>query len=468
MIDTFALRQARKPQERTLPLPLSSSLSESSTPSLGDYRQYVNDPKNDGTFVATAQSTVITAPDTFFGHTLAFFVGKSNAQEVDTLKRSLEKDLGPHVAQYAFPLVEQKQAALSNWEGYIQQVTNHTLTTALNPTLRGITLDLSIPSSEKEITANTPFYQRQLRPIIESTVKELNPVLQNINLDLSLSAGTPGVGLSHRLVKQVLERADTFLSTAAPYIKEAAEAVSLLTDLLDHLESELDPHQSDLATLKAKVLGLAQDVTAYHSLPSTVRSHHHQDLQRLLSNIITTIPVTLQETHHLTLKTKALITFIEKLKSSHDYFELGSTAPIEIASYNFMPFLEPTITLLKEEAALADQVIRILSSLPISKEQQTQLEIHLAKNAQIAVETKTYSQKIGKLQDQLIKELDKLKTKAQKRLTDATNAIDNPTWMRSLYENFLLENRSWEEEKKQAEEDLHFANSTKELVTQVR
>ena len=112
-MDNFALRQIRQGVNSNQNPPLAQ---RENFPSIAAYRQYVDDPNNEGTLVSTSRTGVTTAPKTFFGHTLSFLTAKNNSQEVETLNQSLEKDLGPHVAQYAFPHAEREQAATSQWE----------------------------------------------------------------------------------------------------------------------------------------------------------------------------------------------------------------------------------------------------------------------------------------------------------------------------------------------------------------
>ncbi|MBX9577456.1 MAG: hypothetical protein K2W97_03140 [Chthoniobacterales bacterium] len=456
-MDNFALRQIAKQRGNFNQNP---PLAERENfPSVAAYRQYVDAPENEGTLVSTSQTGVTTAPKTFFGHTLSFLTAKSNAQEVETLKQSLEKDFGPHVAQYAFPHAEQEQAATSQWGGYVQEVTSKTLASALNPTLRGINLDVSLAERREEASPAMPFLQRQFRPVVQSAVRELNPALRNITLDVSLPTATPSVGLSHRLIKQVLERTNTLIANA-PYIKKAAVAVEAIAHQLERLDDDVRSLPQDISTLTTNISGLAQDIADHPSNFPQAISSHHQELSELLATTTTAIPITLQKAHSIVLETRALAAALKKLKKEHDYDELGSSAPINLNAYNFEQFLEPVTTLLQEEATLAETVVRDLCTLPTSNGKASKLEAHLRQNDRISSDVKKYSQQVSKVKEKLLTELKTLITRSEKRLANATEAIQRPTIMTMI----LAFRGSWKEERDLAEQDLYFAVTTKDLI----
>ena len=115
-MDNFALRQAlRQVRQDTNSNQIVTSRQEECLPSVAVYRSYVNDPNNKETFVSTSSTKVTTAPKTFFDHTIAFIFGsKSNAQEAETLYKSIAQEFGPHIANYAFPNPEREQAGTSS------------------------------------------------------------------------------------------------------------------------------------------------------------------------------------------------------------------------------------------------------------------------------------------------------------------------------------------------------------------
>lgn len=441
---------------------------EKKPPSLEAYRQYVADPENEGTLVSTSQNGVTTAPKTFFGHTLSFLTAKSNAQEVETLKQSLEKDFGPHVAQYAFPHAEQEQAATSQWGGYVQQVTNQTLAAALNPTLRAINLDLSLAESEGEASPEMPFYQRQLRPVVQSAVRELNPALKSIKLDVSLPTATPSVGLSHRLIKQVFERTNTLIANA-PYIRDAAVTVKAIADKLECLDEEVRSLPQDISILKTNISGLAQDIADHPSPFPQAISSRHQPLSPLLTQTTTAIPETLQTAHSLVLETRALAAALKKLKEEHDYYEFGSSAPINLNAYNFEQFLEPATTLLQEEVTLAETVVRELCTPPKSNGKVLKMETHLIKNERVAKNVEKISNQVSQLKQQLKTALKGLADKAKKQNDDAVEIIYDPSLLALIQRN-IQEYRlghSLEDEKILIQENLAFATTTLALITKI-
>ena len=456
-MDNFALRQIAKQRgsfNQNPPL-----AERENFPSVAAYRQYVDASENEGTLVSTSQTGVTTAPKTFFGHTLSFLTAKSNAQEVETLKQSLEKDFGPHVVQYAFPPAEQEQAATSPLVGYVQEVTNKTLASALNPTLRGINLDFSLAESREEASPAMPFLQRQFRPVIQSAVRELNPALRNITLDVSLPTATPSVGLSHRLIKQVLERTNTLIANA-PYIEKAAVAVESIANKLECLDDDVRSLSQDISILKTNISGLAQDIADHPSHFLQAISSHHQQLSELLTKTTTAIPKTLQRAHKLALETRALAAALKKLKEEHNNYEFGSSAPIDLNAYNFEQFLEPATTLLQEEVTLAETVVRDLCTPPTSNGKALKLETHLRQNDRISSEVTKYSKQVAQVKNKLLIELETLTTRSEKRLANATAAIERPTIMTMLQ----ALGGSWKEERNLAEENLFFAATTKDLI----
>ena len=305
-----------------------------------------------------------------------------------------------------------------------------------------------------------PFYQRQLRPIVQSAVRELNPALRNITLGISLPTATPSVGLSHRLIKQVLERANTLIADA-PYIEKAAVAVEAIADKLECLDDEVRSLPQDIRTLTTNISGLAQDIADHPSPFPQAISSRHQQLSPLLTQTTTAIPETLQTAHSLVLETRALAAALKKLKEEHDYDELGSSAPINLNAYNFEQFLEPATTLLQEEVTLAETVVRDLCTPPTSNGKVLKLEIRLRQNNRISSEVTKYSQQVAQVKNKLLIELETLTARSEKRLANATAAIQHPTIMTIL--QALV--GSWKEERNLAEENLFFAATTKDLIT---
>ena len=440
---------------------------EKKPPSLEAYRQYVAAPENEGTLVSTSQNGVTTAPKTFFGHTLSFLSAKNNSQEVETLMQSLEKDFGPHIAQYAFPKHEQEQAATSQWGGYVQQVTNQTLAAALNPTLRAINLDLSLAESEGEASPAMPFYQRQLRPVVQSAIRELNPALKSIKLDVSLPTATPSVGLSHRLTKQVLERTNTLIANA-PYIRDAAVTVKAIADKLECLDDDVCLLSEETSILKTNISGLAQDIADHPSHFSQATSSS-LDLSTLLTRTTTDIPKTLTNAHKLILETRALAAALKELKEKHNYYELGSSAPINLNAYNFEQFLEPAKILLQEEVTLAETVARDLCTTLTSNGKASKLTTHLIKNDRVAKDVEKISHQVSQLKQQLKTALKGLADKAQKQNNDAVDIIYDPSFLalikRNIHEYFLI--KSLEDEKILAQKNLAFATTTLALITEI-
>lgn len=431
-------------------------------PSLTTYRQYAADPNNEGTFVSTSQTGVTTAPKSFFGHTISFFTAKSNAQEVETLNQSLEQNLGPYVARFAFPHAEQEQAATSYWGGCVQQVANKTLASALNPTLRGINVNLSLTESRGEASRAMPFYQRQIRPLIQSAVRELNPSLQNINLDVSLPTATPSVGLSHRLIKQVLERADA-VTQDADYIKQAAETTDNIVSTLEYLDEKFCPSSEKMRGINNNLSGLARDISHHASsaAPTSIRSSNK--LSSLLTKANTAIPETTKKAQLLLSETTALATALQELSKEHDYYELGNDAPLNLTTYDFQQFMEPVTALLTEEATLAEHVVEHLGTSPTSAHKEARLEEYLNQNDGIARELEKSSQQVSQLKGKLKNQLNALSAKAEKRLTTAKEAIAHPTISRSIYATMIL-GRSWEEERQAAQEELDFCEQANSIL----
>ncbi|MBM3857757.1 MAG: hypothetical protein FJ390_07355 [Verrucomicrobia bacterium] len=461
-METFALRLAAKQgrsSNETSPL-----TNRESFPSVAAYRAYADDVENEGTFVSTSQTGVTRAPQTFFGHTISFLTAKSNLQEVETLKESLEKEFGPHVAQYAFPHAEREQAATSHWRGYVQQITSQTLASALNPALRGIKMDASLLENAAGPSPARPFVERQLNTVIQSTVREINPTLRNINLNLSLPTETPSIGLSHRLIKQVLEKADTLLADA-PYIAKAAKAVGAIADQLGAIDEDLIPPSKEVITLTTIITGLADDITEHHPTLAQTTSPRQEELSELLEKTTTAIPQTLHTAHSIILETRAIAAVLKGLKQKHNNFEFGSSAPISLEAYNFEQFVEPITALLQEERALANTLVRDICTPITSNGKRPKLETHLQQNERISRALKKYSDQVSQLKQKLMRELDTLASRSQNRINTATDAIEHPTILRSLYQTVALKGNSWEEERDSAQEDLDFAITTKVLIT---
>ncbi|MCX6958098.1 MAG: hypothetical protein NT164_06145 [Verrucomicrobiae bacterium] len=462
-MDNFALRQIRQ-REAFNQTPLLAE--EKKPPSLEAYRQYVAATENEGTLVSTSQNGVTTAPKTFFGHTLSFLTAKSNAQEVETLMQSLEKNFGPHIAQYAFPKPEQEQAATSQWGGYVQEVTNKTLASALNPTLRAINLDLSLAESEGGPSPAMPFYQRQLHTVVQSAVRELNPTLKSIKLDISLPTA-PSVGLSHRLTKQVLERTNTLIANAR-YIRDAAVTVKAIADKLECLDDEVSSLPQDISILKTNISGLAQDI-ADHPSPFPQARSLSLDLSTLLTRTTTDIPKTLTNAHKLILETRALAAALKELKEKHNYYELGSSAPINLNAYNFKQFLEPATTLLQEEVTLAKTVVRDLCTTLTSNGKALKLTPHLSKNDRVAKNVDEISHQVSQLKQQLKTALKGLADKAKKQNDDADEIIYAPSFLALIQRTFheLRLGHSLEDEKILIQGNLAFATTTLALITEI-
>ena len=446
-MDTFALRQIKANIAST---PLASTASEN-FPSVTAYRAYASDPRNEGTFVSTSGKTVTTAPKTFYGHTVAFIIGKTNSQEATTLHQSLKQHFGPHVANYSFPPLEREQAAVSPLGGYLQQTVNVALTTVLNPTLRNIKLTASLPENSEQPSPALPFYQRQLRPILQAAVQEVNPMLKGINVDASLATEIPPVGISHRLVQQVIKRADDLVADTA-YITESSLATVAIVDVLQHLNEV--PTIEELKKSQEIISGLAADLATHHPSASII----DQELLMLLKKTTADVPKTVSHAHQVFSQTKALASLLKALKEKHDYYEMGSSSPIKLESYNFEQFREPATLLFQEVTILAANIITHLCNPPSSSQKVPVLDAALKQNARINRDLATYAKEISQLKEKLKTDLKALRSKADTRKKYAEGAISSPSLVTSLRETLLI-GHSWEEERALAQEDLDFATA---------
>ncbi|HLB33431.1 MAG TPA: hypothetical protein VJK54_04270 [Chthoniobacterales bacterium] len=227
LIGLFIERGVKRLQQFYLSSTLNERDEEAAIPPLKAFRSYSANSKYQGTHATTISETVVPVPKTWNGCALHLALGKSHEQTALKLWESLRTNFGTQIAHYAFPPTLQKRASIRHFNVLIQQGVAYVLQNAipiLNSYLKNVKINFFLNGTDEVNCGVAPVLEASAgleRSLIhirlteeKTTPHEVNTALgKSINVTVSIPETIipPIGGVSHEVIKEVLEKADAFV-----------------------------------------------------------------------------------------------------------------------------------------------------------------------------------------------------------------------------------------------------------------